>query len=150
MGWAWSSRPATANLVDWAALDAASFIRGRNAAAVMRFRHKFEAARLKHLNLVAAFEANEDRGVHFLVMDFVQGVNLDKVIAQKVRQVPQALDYLIQSAAWRPPTNRESFIAISSRETSYSTTRGPSVCSTWAWLGSSTPVILSARPPPAG
>jgi Protein kinase domain len=54
----------------------------RDAAAVMRFRREFEAAgRLKHLNLVAAFEADEDRGVHFLVMDYVEGVNLDRVVA---------------------------------------------------------------------
>ena len=51
-----------------------SFARDRDA--VMRFRREFEAAgRLKHLNLVAAFEADEDRGVHFLVMDYVEGTS---------------------------------------------------------------------------
>jgi len=34
----------------------------RDSGAVMRFRREFEAAgRLKHVNLVAAFEADEDR-----------------------------------------------------------------------------------------
>ena len=72
----------------------------RDTAAVMRFRREFEAAsRLKHLNLVAAFEAAEDRGVHFLVMDYVQGVNLDRVVGQQgPLTVPLALDYLIQTA----------------------------------------------------
>jgi serine/threonine protein kinase len=72
----------------------------RDTAAVMRFRREFEAAgRLNHLNLVAAFEASEDRGVHFLVMDYVQGVNLDRVVSQQgPLTVPQALDYLIQAA----------------------------------------------------
>jgi serine/threonine protein kinase len=73
---------------------------GRDTASVMRFRREFEAAgRLKHLNLVAAFEADEDRGVHFLVMDYVQGINLDRVVAEQgPLSVPQALDYLIQAA----------------------------------------------------
>ena len=46
----------------------------RDHGAVTRFKREFEAAaRLKHINLVAAFEADEDRGVHFLVMDYVAG-----------------------------------------------------------------------------
>ena len=56
----------------------------RDTTAVMRFRREFEAAgRLKHLNLVAAFEAEEDRGVHFLVMDYVEGLNLDRSSASR-------------------------------------------------------------------
>src|SRR5262249_42408472 len=59
-----------------------SFARDRDA--VMRFRREFEAAgRLKHINLVAAFEANEDRGVHFLVMEYVEGMNLDRVVSEQ-------------------------------------------------------------------
>jgi len=72
----------------------------RDPGAVTRFRREFEAAgRLKHLNLVAAFEADEDRGVHFLVMDYVEGINLDRVIREQgPLPVSQAVDYLIQSA----------------------------------------------------
>src|SRR5262249_7372316 len=75
-----------------------SFARDRDA--VMRFRREFEAAgRLKHINLVAAFEADEDRGVHFLVMEYVEGMNLDRVISQQgPLPVPRGLDYLIQAA----------------------------------------------------
>ena len=72
----------------------------RDSGAVMRFRREFEAAgRLKHLNLVAAFEADEDRGVHFLVMDYVEGINVERVIREHgPLSVSDALDYLIQSA----------------------------------------------------
>ena len=72
----------------------------RDRGAVMRFRREFEAAaRLKHVNLVAAFEADEDRGVHYLVMDFVVGINLDRVVSEHgPLPVPEAVDYLIQSA----------------------------------------------------
>jgi serine/threonine protein kinase len=72
----------------------------RDRGAVMRFRREFEAAgRLRHLNLVAAFEADEDRGVNFLVMDYVQGINLDRVVAEHgPLPLAEAVDYLIQSA----------------------------------------------------
>ena len=72
----------------------------RDRGAVMRFRREFEAAgRLKHLNLVAAFEADEDRGVHFLVMDYIEGRDLDRVVEQQgPLPVDQAVDYLIQAA----------------------------------------------------
>ncbi len=75
-----------------------SFARDRDA--VMRFRREFEAAgRLKHINLVAAFEADEDRGVHFLVMEYVEGINLDRVVSERgPLPVPLGVDYLIQAA----------------------------------------------------
>jgi serine/threonine protein kinase len=72
----------------------------RDRAAVMRFRREFEAAgRLKHINLVAAFEADEDRGVHFIVMEYVEGMNLDRVVSKLgPLPVPQGVDYLAQAA----------------------------------------------------
>jgi serine/threonine protein kinase len=75
-----------------------SFARDRDA--VTRFRREFEAAgRLKHINLVAAFEANEDRGVHFLVMEYVEGMNLDRVVSEQgPLAIPRGVDYLIQAA----------------------------------------------------
>jgi serine/threonine protein kinase len=75
-----------------------SFARDRDA--VRRFRREFEAAgQLKHINLVAAFEANEDRGVHFLVMEYVEGMNLDRVVSEQgPLAIPRGVDYLIQAA----------------------------------------------------
>ena len=75
-----------------------SFARDRDA--VMRFRREVEAAgRLKHPNLVAAQDADEDRGVHFLVMDYVEGRDLDRVVRERgPMQVKQAIDCLIQAA----------------------------------------------------
>jgi serine/threonine protein kinase/WD40 repeat protein/Flp pilus assembly protein TadD len=72
----------------------------RDKTAVMRFRREVEAAgRVKHLNLVAAFDAAEDRGVNFLVMDYVDGRDLDRVVDQEgPLSVPQAVDYVIQAA----------------------------------------------------
>ncbi len=75
-----------------------SFARDRNA--VLRFKREIEAAgRLKHPNLVAAFDAAEDRGVHFLVMDYVAGSDLDQIIrARGPMSVVEAVDCLIQAA----------------------------------------------------
>jgi eukaryotic-like serine/threonine-protein kinase len=72
----------------------------RDRSAVMRFRREVEAAgRLKHPNLVAAHDADEDRGVHFLVMDYVEGRDLDRVVRDRgPMQVTQAVDCLIQAA----------------------------------------------------
>jgi serine/threonine protein kinase len=72
----------------------------RDRTAVLRFRREVEAARLlKHKNLVTAMDADEDRGVPFLIMDYIEGHDLD----QRVREhgpmpIEQAVDCLIQVA----------------------------------------------------
>ena len=75
-----------------------SFARDRQA--VLRFRREVEAAgRLKHPNVVAAVDADEDRGVHFLVMEYVEGHDLDRVVRDRgPLPVPQAIDCIIQAA----------------------------------------------------
>ena len=72
----------------------------RDRGIVLRFRREFEAAaRLRHPNLVAAFEFDEDRGVHFLVMEYVQGINLDRIVGENgPLPVDEAVDYLIQTS----------------------------------------------------
>ena len=72
----------------------------RDHQAVMRFRREVEAAgRLKHPNVVAAIDADEDRGVHFLVMEYVEGRDLDHIVRDRgpMKSV-QAIDCLIQAA----------------------------------------------------
>ena len=55
---------------------------GRDAEAVRRFRREFQiASRLSHPNLVAALEASEDRGVHYLTMEYIPGYDLDRLVA---------------------------------------------------------------------
>ncbi len=74
-----------------------SFARDRTALA--RFKREVEAAgRLKHPNIVAALDADEDRGVHFLVMQYVEGRDLDRVVRQRgPLRVVDAIEYLIQA-----------------------------------------------------
>lgn len=54
-----------------------------DAAAVARFHREVQAAaRLTHPYIVTAFDAAEADGQHFLVMEFVEGVDLGRVIAE--------------------------------------------------------------------
>ena len=51
-------------------------------AAVQRFYREIEAAaRLSHPNIVMAFEADEVNGTHFFATEYVEGVDLRKLIA---------------------------------------------------------------------
>lgn len=68
-------------------------------SAVKRFRREWEAAaQLSHPNIVTAFDAAEERGVHYLVMEFVDGPNLG--VRAKGRGLPwqQVVDYVTQAA----------------------------------------------------
>lgn len=72
----------------------------RSPEAVQRFRREVEAsARLVHPNIVTAFDAGEDRGTHYLVMEYVDGRDLATTLALEGRlPVERALDYIIQAA----------------------------------------------------
>lgn len=68
--------------------------------ALARFqREVFAAARLQHPNAVAAFDASESDGKHFLVMEFVDGQDLSKVVRTRgPLPWPEAVDCIVQSA----------------------------------------------------
>ncbi len=84
----------------------------RDRSAVLRFRREVEAAgRLKHPNVVAALDADEDRGVHFLVMDYVEGKDLDRIVQERgPLPVGQAVDCLIQAARGLDATHAEGIV----------------------------------------
>src|SRR5271170_129774 len=72
----------------------------RDAAALARFQREVEAAaRLRHTNIVAADDAAEANGVHFLVMEYVEGKDLS-VLVKKNGPFPvaKALNYILQAA----------------------------------------------------
>jgi serine/threonine-protein kinase len=68
--------------------------------AVARFRREVQAAaRLTHQNIIRAYDTGEAGGCQFLVMEFVEGVSLDKLVAKK-GPLPVALAcVLIRQAA---------------------------------------------------
>src|SRR5262245_57290615 len=68
--------------------------------AVERFRQEVQAAaRLSHPNIVTAYDADQAGNVHFLVMEYVEGVMLDRLLREQGRQpVALACDWIRQAA----------------------------------------------------
>jgi serine/threonine protein kinase len=53
-------------------------------SAVERFRREVRAAaKLDHANIVRAYDAEEANGLHFLVMECVEGISLDRLVARR-------------------------------------------------------------------
>jgi eukaryotic-like serine/threonine-protein kinase len=75
-----------------------SLARGKDL--LLRFRREVDvAARLSHPNIVSVLDANEDRGVQFMTMEFIQGNDLDRLVRDGgALPVDQALDCVIQAA----------------------------------------------------
>jgi serine/threonine protein kinase len=72
----------------------------KNPAAVKRFLREVEAAaRLSHPNIVAAFDAAEDKGIYFLAMEYVDGFDLARrVKTQGPLPLREAVDCIRQAA----------------------------------------------------
>jgi uncharacterized protein (TIGR03067 family) len=71
-----------------------------NAAMVERFRREVKAAaRLTHPNIVTAYDAEQSGDSHFLVMEFVDGISLDRLLAREgPLPVARACEYARQAA----------------------------------------------------
>ena len=67
---------------------------------VKRFQREARAAaKLDHANIVTTHDAHESDGVHFLVMEYVKGKDLNKVVtANGPQPVGKAMNYLLQAA----------------------------------------------------
>jgi serine/threonine protein kinase len=72
----------------------------KSAPAVARFGREVEAAaKLEHPNIVAAYDADEAAGVHFLVMQFIDGVDLSALVKKSgPLPVGKAVNYVLQAA----------------------------------------------------
>jgi serine/threonine protein kinase len=68
--------------------------------AVERFKRESEiAAKLSHPNIVTVYDSNESNGTHFLVMEYVEGTDLAKLVKrQGPLLVERACDYIRQAA----------------------------------------------------
>lgn len=73
---------------------------GRDPQLASRFRREVDvAARLSHPNIVSVLDADEDRGVHFLTMEYIDGHDLEQLVQSRgALPVGQAVDCLIQAA----------------------------------------------------
>lgn len=72
----------------------------KDEEAVKRFQREVKAAaKLTHPNIVAALDARKERGVWCLVMEYVEGRDLARVVAQDgPLPVTRAVDYIRQAA----------------------------------------------------
>jgi serine/threonine protein kinase len=72
----------------------------KNPEGVERFRREVKnAARLAHPNIVTAHDAEQSGEMHFLVMEYVEGTSLDKLVAgEGPLPVLRACDYVRQAA----------------------------------------------------
>ncbi len=72
----------------------------KDEAAVKRFEREVKAAaRLEHPNIVTAFDSRHDRGIHYLVMQYVEGVDLSGLVKQQGRlSVDLAIQCILQAA----------------------------------------------------
>jgi tRNA A-37 threonylcarbamoyl transferase component Bud32 len=71
-----------------------------DADATARFQREVKAAaRLTHPNIVTAYDAEETGKTHYLVMEFVPGTSLDRIVATRgPLPVDEACDYIRQAA----------------------------------------------------
>ena len=68
--------------------------------SVQRFQREVRAAaRLSHPNIVASYDAGEHNGVHYLVMELVDGIDLARLVRQSgPLNASRAVDYVRQAA----------------------------------------------------
>ncbi len=71
-----------------------------NRQAVERFEREVQAAAsLSHPNIVTAYDAEKAGDIHFLAMEYAEGVDLSKVVRQRGPiSVADACDYIAQAA----------------------------------------------------
>jgi uncharacterized protein (TIGR03067 family) len=71
-----------------------------NPAMVERFRREVKTAgQLKHPNIVMAYDAEQAGDSHFLVMEYVEGKSLARLVSEQgLLPVHQACDYIRQAA----------------------------------------------------
>jgi serine/threonine-protein kinase len=90
---------------------------------IQRFEREARAASLlNHPHIISIFDANFERGVYYIAMDFVEGRTLRALIAQESRTIENrvVLDLLSQTAsALAPRTTPALCIAMSNRKTSW-------------------------------
>jgi serine/threonine protein kinase len=68
--------------------------------SIKRFQREVHAAaKLNHPNIVTAYDAGEANGIHYLVMEYVDGKDLSAIVKQSgPLSLSQAIDYMLQAA----------------------------------------------------
>jgi serine/threonine protein kinase len=73
--------------------------RAKNAYLLSRFQREARLGmRLKHPNVVRSFQVGEDRGLNYLVMEYLEGETLDDVLQRRKRLPPNEAVRLVHQA----------------------------------------------------
>lgn len=77
----------------------------KDQSSIKRFHREVEAAaRLNHPNIVTAYDAGEYRGVHFLVMELIDGISLESLVHKsgplKSREALQSIQQVATGLAY--------------------------------------------------
>ena len=119
----------------------------KDAAAAARFQREVEAAaKLEHTNIVTAYDADQANGVHFLVMQFVDGQDLSALVKKNGPfPVVKAVSYVLQAARGLEFAHGEGVVhrdIVLSANLLLDKKGARSKSSTWGWPGS-TPGMVS-------
>jgi serine/threonine protein kinase len=100
------------NLPRLAALKILPPERARDQATLERFlREARSAAALDHRNIVQLYDVGHASGVHFLALEYVDGVTLDRVIESNGPvEFPTAIHYIVQVAAGLSHAHERGFV----------------------------------------
>jgi serine/threonine protein kinase len=87
-------------LKKWVAIKLLPPERISNARTVARFQREMEiVGQLQHANIVAATDAGDEGGFHYLVMELVEGLNLGQLVRRAgTLPVPEACELIRQAA----------------------------------------------------
>ncbi len=92
---AWHTR-----LKAWRALKLLHTRAMNNPEAIARFEHEALAGgQLKHENIVQTFDAGEENGVHFLAMEYIEGLDIQRLVRDRGQlPVSEACELVRQAA----------------------------------------------------
>ena len=84
----------------------------KSIESVRRFYREVEsAAKLNHPNIVVAFDAGEQNGIHYLVMEFVDGKDLSQILKKNgPLPIAKVVDYMRQAATGLAYAHREGIV----------------------------------------
>src|SRR5262249_49207203 len=75
-------------------------VEAQNPAALERFKREARAAAaLDHPNIVHAYDSGPESGLHFLIMEYIDGFTLPDVVAKNRRTAPPRAAHYIRQAA---------------------------------------------------
>jgi len=83
-----------------------------SAEAVRRFQREVRAAaKLMHPNIVTAYDASEHQGIHYLVMEYVDGQDMGSIVREHgPLSVERAVDWTLQAARGLEYAHRQGIV----------------------------------------